>query len=115
MEESQNDLNARVNLSADGLIHAIREEFLKIPDHRSNPTIQLTDAIMSAFAMFSLKNTFLLEFEIEKVKNKNLKSVYKINQIPSDRQIREIIDGVETKQFRKLFTIFLLFLILFIL
>ncbi len=105
MEESQNELNTRVNLSADGLIHAIREEFLKIPDHRSNPTILLADALMSAFAMFSLKNASLLEFETEKVKNKNLKSVYKINQIPSDTQMREIIDGIETKQFRKLFKI----------
>ncbi|MCP5503070.1 MAG: hypothetical protein H7A25_24440 [Leptospiraceae bacterium] len=99
----KNELHARVDLSADGLYQAIREEFSKIPDHRVNPSISLTDALMSAFAIFSQKNASLLEFEREKVKNKNLQSIYKIQEIPSDTQMREIVDEVSTGAFRKIY------------
>lgn len=107
MESSQ---EIRINLSCDGLIQAVKEEFLKIVEHRTNPTISLSDALMSAFAMFSLKNASLLEFETEKTKNQNLKNIYKINQIPSDTQMREIIDGIETKKLRKAFKLLFSFL-----
>lgn len=100
---AKNELHARVDLSADGLYQTIREEFSKIPDHRVNPSISLTDALMSAFAIFSQKNASLLEFEREKVKNKNLQSIYKIQEIPSDTQMREIVDEVSTGAFRKIY------------
>jgi hypothetical protein len=103
--ESQKELTARVNLSADGLFSTIRNVFLKIPEHRIEPTFSLVDSLMSAYAMFSLKSPSLLEFEREKALNKNLKSIYKIENIPSDTQMREIIDGVETIHFRRIFKI----------
>ena len=55
----------RKELSADGLITVIREGFAAIPetDQRENLDILLSDALMSAFAMFSLKDPSLLAFD----------------------------------------------------
>ncbi len=50
----------RKHLSADALIGAIRERFETITDPRNGkPQICLPDALMSAFAMFSLKDPSL--------------------------------------------------------
>ena len=54
---------ARKHLSADALYTLVREGFAKIPDHRHpRSEIPLADALMSAFAMFSLKDPSLLAF-----------------------------------------------------
>ena len=46
----------RKHLNVDALIKSIREDFRKISDHRAeNTKISLDDALMSAFAMFHLK------------------------------------------------------------
>src|SRR5713101_6535502 len=51
---------ARKHLSADALFGLLRTGFAPIADHRpGQPDISLTDALMSAFAMFSLKSPSL--------------------------------------------------------
>jgi hypothetical protein len=51
----------RKQLSAPGLLRAIRQTFDVIPDHRGGqPAIPLADALMSGLAMFSLKYPSLL-------------------------------------------------------
>ena len=57
-------------LSGDKLFGAIRSDFEKIPDLRQQGkvAIPLSDAVMSAFAMFSLKAPSLLHFH-EETKN----------------------------------------------
>jgi hypothetical protein len=48
--------HVRKHLSADALFHLVRSGFAGLPDHRLDETeMALTDALMSAFAMFSLK------------------------------------------------------------
>ena len=55
---------ARKHLSADALFHLVRHGFANIPDARGEDVdITLTDALMSAFALFSLKAPSLLAFE----------------------------------------------------
>ena len=50
-------IKMRVHLNADALFATIREDFAQVPDHRaSNVKIPLADALMSGFAMFSLKD-----------------------------------------------------------
>jgi len=50
---------------------------------------------MSAFAMFSLKDPSMLAFEERrKAEYSNLKSIYQINQIPCNTQMRTILDEV---------------------
>ena len=59
--------HVRKHLSADALFHLVRHGFASLPDHRLDDTeISLTDALMSAFAMFSLKAPSLLAFDKER-------------------------------------------------
>ena len=55
---------ARKDLSADALFGSLRSRFASLPDPRSGEVeIPLADALMSAFAMFSLKDPSLLAFD----------------------------------------------------
>ena len=59
----------RKHLSADALFRLVRSGFATIPDDRGGePEISLTDALMSAFAMFSLKSPSLLAFDKQRVR-----------------------------------------------
>jgi hypothetical protein len=54
----------RKHLSADALFRLVYSGFDNIPDYRPpDADIALTDALMSAFAMFSLKAPSLLAFD----------------------------------------------------
>ena len=54
---------ARKDLSADSLFRLVRSRFKRLADPRSaDVDIPLGDALMSAFAMFSLKDPSLLAF-----------------------------------------------------
>jgi hypothetical protein len=54
----------RKGLSADGLFALVRNQFETVKDPRSGlPTIPLGDALLAAFAMFSLKCASLLAFD----------------------------------------------------
>jgi len=50
---------------------------------------------MSAFAMFSLKDPSLLTFDERRATDGNLKRVYSLEQVPSDTQMRAILDDVD--------------------
>jgi len=68
----------RKHLSADALFRLVRSGFANIPDHRSDEVdISLTDALMSGFAMFSLKSPSLLAFDKQRVEG-NLETIYGI-------------------------------------
>jgi len=57
---------------------------------------------MSAFAVFSLKDPSLLAFD-QRRNDENLKSVYGIENTPSDTHVRTILDPVEPESLRPLF------------
>jgi hypothetical protein len=93
----------RKHLSADALFGLLRTGFAAIADHRpGKPDIALTDALMSAFAMFSLKSPSLLAFDQERTEG-NLQRVYGIERVPCDTAMREILDPVKPKYLRPLF------------
>ena len=93
---SKTKIKLRKYLSADALFSRVRSGFKKIKDHRAdNIEISLPDALMSAFAMFSLKDPSLLAFERRRSVDTNLKTIYKIDNIPCDTQMRTILDEVE--------------------
>ncbi len=58
---------------------------------------------MSGFALFSLKVPSLLAFDKGRQTPKNLKRVYGIKQIPSDTQMRTILNNVNPAKIRPLF------------
>ena len=93
----------RKHLSADALYALLRLGFDKIPDHRGrNCPISLTDALMSAFGMFALKDPSLLAFE-ERRNDENMRNLFGIAHVPSDTHMREILDPVELQGMRSLF------------
>src|SRR2546425_8790797 len=94
---------ARKHLSADALFHLVRSGFATIPDPRCDDgDISLTDALMSAFAMFSLKAPSLLAFDKERAEG-NLHTIYGIERVPCDTQMRERLDPVSPESLRPLF------------
>lgn len=97
-------MKVRKHLSADGLFQLVRQEFGKVKEHRvMNIDIGLVDALMSGFALFSLKDRSLLAFDERRAKGENLRRVFGIENIPSDTQMRAILDGVEPGSVRPLF------------
>jgi hypothetical protein len=61
--------------------------------------------LMSAFAMFSLKDPSLLVFDKRRIEgDANLNSVYGIDRVPSDTQMRDVLDMVDPVQLRTAFT-----------
>jgi hypothetical protein len=100
------------HLSQPGLLNQVREIFLQIPDHskRTNKTekISLCDCLMSGLAVFSLKYPSLLQFENDSQESgtiqHNLKTLYKVQQAPSDTYMRERLDVIDPNLLRPTFT-----------
>lgn len=76
--------------------------FLHLKDPcKGTPVITLHDGLMSAFAMFSLKDPSLLAFDRRRTaQGHNLKSIYGIGQIPCDTQMRTRLDEVHPDELR---------------
>lgn len=96
---------ARKDLSADALFKRLRTRFDQVPDVRSGTVgISMGDALMSAFAMFSLKDPSLLAFDQRRRDpSNNLRTVYGIERVPCDSQMRAILDPVEPAHMRPMF------------
>ncbi len=93
----------RKHLCADALLRSVQDVFCQVPEHRiGDPEIPLSDALMSAFAMFSLKAPSLLAFDKERTEA-NLQRVYGIGRVPCDTAMREILDPVEPEHLRAAF------------
>ena len=87
---------ARKDLSADALFGSLRSRFASLPDPRSGEVeIPLDDALMSAFAMFSLKDPSLLAFDDRRRDHDNFRTIYGINRVPCDSQMRAVLDPVD--------------------
>jgi len=92
----------RCHLNADTLYTRIREDFDRAQDHRAgNSSITLSDVLMSAFAMFCLKDPSLLAFDRRRQEDPDsLHEVFGIWRIPSDSQMRTTLDPVSIKNLR---------------
>jgi hypothetical protein len=87
----------RQHLSADALLRVVRSGFATIPDPRcADVDISLTDTLMSAFAMFSLKAPSLLAFDKERAEG-NLHTLYGIQRVPCDPYMRARLDPLAPK------------------
>lgn len=93
-------------LSAAGLLETVRESFEQISNHRRERTVSLTDCLMSALAMFSLKSPSLLAFDegkAELIVQKNIQTLFKVDHVPCDTYMREVLDEVNPKDLRHCF------------
>jgi hypothetical protein len=95
----------RKDLSADALYRLLRSRFGSLDDFRSGEVeIPLVDALMSAFAMFSLKDPSLLAFDQRRHDpNDNFRTIYGINHVPCDSQMRAILDPLDPSSLRPAF------------
>jgi hypothetical protein len=95
----------RKHLNGDALLATLRQRFASLPDTRLAPNIALADTLMAGFALFALKDPSLLAFDARRQDpNSNLHSIYGIEHIPCDSQLRDILDDVEPHSLRPCFT-----------
>jgi hypothetical protein len=98
-------MNIHKPLSADEMFRQIRGGMARIKEHRPmNVSIALDDALMSGLALFALKDPSLLAFEKRREAPENLRRVFGIEQIPSDTQMRTILDWVDPQGLRPQYT-----------
>ena len=94
-------------LKVDECHEILVNEFSKFHDHRPIYEIPLKSFLMSSFAVFALKMPSLLEFEkysrTGKIILNNLTSLFKIDRVPSDTQLRDVLDLVDYRQYRLVF------------
>jgi len=95
----------RKHLNADSLLSIVRKDFQKIPDRRADNTkISLDDALMSALAMFQLKDSSLLAFDRRRQEEpENMHTVFGLKTIPCDSQMRTLLDPVALSSLRSPF------------
>lgn len=82
------------------VVNCLAEAVKPLPDGRRKERVRhgLADCYLSAFAMFYLQDPSLLEFQRrvqEQVQRNNLGDVFGIETIPSDTQLREVLDWQE--------------------
>jgi hypothetical protein len=104
---ASNQLKFRKSLSIPGLLAVVRKEFESIKEHRIKTiSYKLTEVLMAALAMFGLKYPSLLQFDqsgSNQTLRTNLKNLYGVERVPSDTQMREILDPVAPEALRPAF------------
>ena len=89
-------------LHFDSLIQCVRSRFQDLAEPRRCPSFPLADTLMAGLALFSLKDPSLLAF-CGRALDHNLHSVFGLKAIPSDTQIRKILDVVSPDHLRPVF------------
>lgn len=94
-------------IKIDQLIAVLRECFQKVKDPRRGfKIISLDDFLMSSYAIYSLKYPSLLRFDRHSKEDigHNIRALFDINDLPSDTHLRDIMDEINPKHLRKIFT-----------
>lgn len=95
------------SLTFEALRDLLSRTFKRLPDKRdpNRITWQLHAVLMSAFAMLFFQPPSLLEYQrrMKKAKGRsNLERLFEVEEIPSDTQMREILDGRPAEPLRQL-------------
>jgi hypothetical protein len=93
-------------LTFDAFRDMLATTFAAIADQRDPRRItwELPAVLMSAFAMLFFQHPSLLEYQRrmqQRMGRSNLERVFAVEEIPSDTQMREILDGVPTEPLRR--------------
>jgi hypothetical protein len=95
------------SLTLESVIATLSATFLKIGDQRDSAKVKyaLHDVLMSGFAVMFFHHPSLLQFQ-ERMKQKrdrcNLETIFHVKSVPSDTQMREILDDVSPESLRPL-------------
>ena len=100
----------RPDVSLPGLLATVRGAFDKVSDKRRQASVQFSipDTLMAGLAIFTLKYPSLLMFDqharsSEPVSNHNLRTLFGLDRVPCDTQMRTILDPVSPSELRGAF------------
>ena len=96
------------HLSFESLRHCLTLIFRDIPDRRQKAKVEHTmhDVVMSGFAMMYFQDPSLLQFQKrlrEDEGRDNLATIFKVETVPEDTQMRKVLDRIDPEQFRPAF------------
>lgn len=102
-------IKTKKHLNFNSLRQALSNHLLDIKDHRRQGSCDysLHDAVMSGFACMYFQDPSLAEFQrrLEEGQHQNnLRTLFGVECIPKDSQLRDILDRVESVNFRPVFT-----------
>jgi hypothetical protein len=91
--------NQPVDYTFDSMISSLRSAMKKFPDHRTgkNTQYEIIDAAAGAFSVFFTQCPSFLSFQnllLQKYGLSNAKALFGMQEIPSDNQIRNLLDNV---------------------
>jgi hypothetical protein len=89
----------------DAVIEHLRKTFETLPDDRAVDPVRypMADTLMSGFGMMFFQHPSLLNFQRAQEKEHqrcNLQTIFKVRAVPSDTQMRVILDGAPTEPLR---------------
>lgn len=99
-----------IHLTFEAIVALLARTFEKLPDRRDPARVKypLRDSCLSAFAMFFFQHPSMLQFQ-HKLKHRsgrcNLESIFAVKDVPSDTQLREILDGAPAEPLRRLLAV----------
>jgi Transposase DDE domain len=93
------------SLTLEAIVDLLATAFRTVDDARATEHLRypLHDTLMSGFAMMFFQHPSLLQFQRAMTKRRrrcNLQLIFGVQEIPSDTQMREILDGVEVEALR---------------
>jgi hypothetical protein len=94
------------SLTLEAIVKLLRTTFSAVVDGRvaDQCRYMLADTLMSGFVMMFFQHPSLLQFQRAMAKRRqrcNLQTIFGVQELPSDTQMREILDGVEVESLRE--------------
>ncbi len=104
----ENSLHIKKKLQFDELVSHLKVGFLLLPDSRQgfNTTYHIQDAALSAFSVFFTQCPSFLAHQkkLQETNGKNnASSLFQVNSIPSDNQVRNLLDPIAPSHLTPLF------------
>jgi len=101
-------MHTKKDLSFTALRKMLSRRFLEIADCRQETKVKhaVHDVLMSGFAMMFYQDRSLLQFQQrleEAIHKNNLRTLFQVESIPRDSQMREVIDEVESWELEAVF------------
>ena len=97
----------REKLSLQGIMSHFRERWANLPDKRkpnNNTKYEIADGVLAAFAVFFMQSSSFLAHQrlLQSKKGRsNARSLFQVVEIPSDPQIRNLVDPLSSEDFQE--------------
>jgi hypothetical protein len=90
-----------------GSLHNAIDQMVDPRKPSNNTNYSIKDAVLSAFSVFFMQCPSFLEYQRQMQSRKgqdNAQTLFEVGAIPSDNQIRNILDGILASSLRSIFT-----------